>query len=35
MLNIFLGLSIVVLPIINVYYLAKLCTILDKFDTDN
>lgn len=35
LINVFLGLSIIILPPLNIYYLAKLCTILDRFDTDD
>ena len=34
MINVFLGLSIIILPIVNIYYICKLCTILDKTKTE-
>lgn len=35
LINVFLGLSIIVLPIINIYYLAKISTIFDESDKDD
>ena len=35
LINVFIGFAIIILPITNIYYLAKLSTILAKFKTDN
>lgn len=35
LINVFLGLSIIILPIINIYYLAKISTIFDESNKDD